>query len=214
MNKKIELKEISVYSRYEKYILYPLIIILLIFSGTYGYIKYVNKKAEKKYNTALKLFSENFPHALNDKKAKRALNIFEEVIKKYPLSRFSVLSMPVAGYICFIKGDYKNSEHYYNMFRKKISKLEYRFLSALALSSCYESENNLNNAIKILQKISEQHPENPFREFALLNLARLYRMEGKSAQAKKIIKKFLEEYPQSPFFYMAKSHFLSYNKTN
>jgi len=212
MNRKTELKEISVYSRYGKYIFYPLLIILLIFSGIYGYIKHINKKAEKKYNTAIKLFSKNLQHSPSDKKIQKALIMFEEVIKKYPLSQFSVLSMPLAGYICFMKGDYKNSEHYYNMFRKKISKLEYRFLSALALSSCYESENNLNNAIKILKKISEQHPKNPFREFALLNLARLYRMEGKSVQAKKIIKKFLEEYPQSPFFYMAKSYFLSYNK--
>ncbi len=209
-----ETKEISIYMRYWNYILYPLLIVLLIFSGIYGYLRYVNKKAEEKYNTAFDLFSKNLHKGPSDKELQKSLSKFEEVIKKYSLSQFSLLSMPFAGYICFIKGDYKDAERYYKMFKKKVSNSEYIFLSDLALSSCYESENKLDNAIQILRSVSKQYPESPFKEFALLNLERLYRMEGKLDQSKKIIKQFLERYPQSPFFYMAKSHFLSYNKAN
>ena len=213
MDKKVELKKVGIYTRYWKRIVYPLAGFFLVFSCAYGYMKYINNKAERKYNKALKLFSESIQHTSN-KKIEKALVIFEEVIKGYPLSRFCTLSMPFAGYIYFIKGDYKNAEYYYEMFEKKISRSEYRFLSDLAISSCYESEKKFDKAIKMLKTLTEQHSESPFKEFALLSLERLYRIEDKPAQAKKVIKKFLDECSQSPFFYMAKSHFLSYNKTN
>jgi len=204
---------IKAYSKYLNYTLYPVLIVFIVFAAIYGYMSYENKKAEKEYNSALKMLFENLEKGADNESVNKALYTFEHIIKKYPLSRFSKLSMGFAGYIYFIKGDYKNALIFYKKFKDKASKsiAEYKYLSELAISSCYEAKKDFKPAIRILRKFVKEHPESPFREFALLSLARLYRMNHNIKLAKETIKQFIKEYPQSPFFYMAKAQLLSYN---
>jgi len=197
------------------YIVYVLGIVFILSAFFYGYIRYINKKAEKSYNIAIKLFTENLEKGPNNKNMEKALRIFEDIVSKYSLSKYSKLSMPFIGYIYFTKGDYDKAIMLYNSFKEKIpeSSIEYISLVNLALSSCYEEKKQLNNAIQILSKFSKEHPESPFREFALLSLERLYRLNNQPDKAKEILEEFIKNYPQSPFFYIAKAHLLSYNNT-
>ncbi len=212
--KKIKLEDFSIYSKYINYTLYPLIIIFIALAAFYGYRTYINKKAEQEFNSALTLLMKNINKSPKNKELKKALNMFEHIVNNYSLSKYSNLSMPFLGYLYFLEGNYDKSIKFYSKFKNKIhtySSMEYIALSNLAISSCYEQKKDLNKAIKILNKFCEEHPESPFREFALLSLERLYRLNNNYDKEKKTIKEFIRDYPNSPFFYMVKSHLLSYN---
>jgi len=213
MAKKIISEKRPPYTKYINYTLYPLIIVFVLFAALYGYMRYSNKKAEKLYNSGLRTLSEALEDKSPDnKKLNKAISILKQ-LNKYPMSRYHKLSMPFLGYIYFLKGDYDKALTFYNRFKKKIAKssIEYTSLVNLASSSCYEEKKELGQAIKILEKFSNEHPESPFREFALLSLERLYRLSSRPDEAKKIMEEFIKEYPGSPFFYMAKARLLSYN---
>jgi len=213
MAKRNIIPEKSIYTRYIQYTTYTLVIVFILFASLYGYIRYTNKKAEKLYNTAIKILTENLEKAPNSKELEKAAKIFEDIIHKYSISKYSKLSMPFLGYLYFTKGDYDKAIRLYSKFKEKIpeSSIEYLSLVNLAVSSCYEEKGNLDKAIQILSKFSKEHPESPFREFALLSLERLYRLNNQPKKAKEVIEEFIRDYPQSPFFYIAKAHLLSYN---
>ena len=210
----VEIKAYSkTYSKYFNYTLYSALIVLILCIGIYGYISYENKKAEKEYNAALKMLFENLEKGANNERINKALDMLKHIIKRYPFSRSSELSKAFVGYIYFIKGDYKNALIFYEKFKSKCPESipEYRCLSELAISSCYEAKKDIKSAIRILKKFLDEYPKSPFREFALLNLARLYELDNNINSSKEAIKKFIKEYPQSPFFYMAKAKLLAYN---
>ncbi len=177
--------------------------VILILCCFYGYIKYTDKKAEKLYFKALERFEED--------KLDEALKIFEEVRKRYPISRYSKLSFPFLGYIYFSKGDYNKAILAYENFKKTMQSDIYTFLSVLSISCCYEEEKKTDEAIKILEDLIKRYPDNPLEEFALLKLEMLYRKKDKK-RAKQILERFIRKYPESPFFYIAKARLLSYNK--
>ncbi len=207
-------EKIASYTKYTNYVLYPLMGVFILFAGLYGYMSYANRKAEKLYNSGLMLLSDALEKedGPDHEKLNKAITILEK-INKYPMSRYHKLSMPFLGYIYFLKGDYNKALVFYKGFKKKIpnSSGEYASLTNLAISSCYEEKRKLGEAIKILERFSNEHPESPFREFALLSLERLYRLSNNPGKAKKAIGEFLKEYPNSLFFYMAKARLLSYN---
>ena len=211
-DKKIP-KKLNFYFKYLERIGYPVLIILLILAGIYGYITHINKKAESIYNSAFWLFSKNIEKGPNNKEIKKALKMFQELANNYKISKYSKLAVPFVAYIYFMQGDYKKAVMYYNKFAKNVAeRREYTALTKIAISSCYEEEKDLNKAIKALEEFFMKKREVPFKEFALLALERLYREENEPARAKKIIEEFVKEYPKSPFFYVAKAHLLSYNK--
>lgn len=214
MAKKIALEKRSAYARYINYTLYLLIVVFLLFAGLYGYMSYTNKKAERLYNSGIQILSEALEQKdLDSKKLDKAVVVFKELIKKYPISKYHKLSMSFLGYVYFLKGDYSKAVRFYNLFKEKSvrSSVEYTSLVNLAVSSCFEEKKELDRAIKVLERFAGEHPESPFREFALLSLERLYRLDNNPNKAKKVIEKFVKEYPRSPFFYMAKARLLSYN---
>ncbi len=202
------------YSKYINYTIFPLLIVLLIYAGIYGYFTYTNRKAESIYNSAIKLFSENLKKGLNDKKLDESLKMFKSIVKKYPLSRYSRLSMPFIGYLSFMKGNYEEAILYYDKFKKKIadSAKEYTCLSDISLASCYEGKKEYKKATRLLEDILKKDPDTPFKELILLSLERLYRLQNRKELAKKTIEEFIKEYPNSPFLYMAKARLFSYNK--
>ena len=214
MAKSIILEKKSLYAKYLNYIVYPVVIVFVLFAALYGYISYTNRKAEKLYNSGLKVLSEALQKKVPDEaKLDKAKAILQKIVNKYPITKYHKLSLPFLGYISFLEGDYDKAISFYAHFKKKMAKssVEYTSLTDLAISSCYEEKKDMSKAIKILKKFSSEQPESPFREFALLSLERLYRLSNKPSKAKQVLEEFVKEYPQSPFFYMAKAHLLSYN---
>jgi len=202
------------YSKYINYTLFPLLIVLLLYAGIYGYFSYINKRAEGIYDSAIKLFSENLKKGPKSKQLENALKMFKKIVRKYPLSKYSKLSMPFIAYLSFLKGDYKKAISYYERFKEKSSDSakEYVCLSNISLASCYEERKEYEKATRLLENALKKDPNTPFKELILLNLERLYRLQNRKDLARKTIEEFIKEYPNSPFFYVAKARLFSYNK--
>jgi outer membrane protein assembly factor BamD (BamD/ComL family) len=180
--------------------------LLVCYLGGYAYVRYVNQKGQAAYNEAFYLLHDSRDPEQYRENLKKAVEIFQGVIKSHGWSEAAELAIPQVAYGEFMNGEYDQSIKLYSEFKKEVSgDPDFKTLSALAIAACYEASGDFKKAVDALKGIVEG-PESPFKESAAYSLARVYRLDHQTDQAQAALKSFIEQYPSSPLVPMAKAH--------
>ena len=182
-----------------------LVALLLIYVGVTSYIHYVNKKGQTAYNKAYHEVLDSLNQTPKEGEAKKAGELFSQVIKDYGSSKVSLLALPQMAYLEFQEKKYDEAFSRYDAFLKESPAVEYRDMADLAIAACHEEKGDFTKGIEVLQRVASA-PSGIFRAEALFNLARLYKLANQNAKAKETVEKFVTTFPSSPFFPLAKAY--------
>jgi predicted negative regulator of RcsB-dependent stress response len=179
--------------------------LIVIYLGIYAYMKYINKKGQEAYNVAYYAMLNNTGSDASKADPRKTEESFNEVIKKYGMSKAAKLALPELAYSKFEQKKYDEAIALYEEYLNKISDVDpNKSLTRLSLSTCYEQKGEYDKAIEPLEQIMEG-PDDFIKEQAMLSLARVYRLSGKQDKSDETIKTFKEKFPKSVFLEMADS---------
>jgi predicted negative regulator of RcsB-dependent stress response len=180
--------------------------LIVIYLGSYAYIRYINKKGLKAYNTAyysaMKIAESSKDQVAAEKKVE---DMFEGVVKDYASSKAAKLALPEVASAEFTERKYDEAITNYETYMGKVSENDpYKSLARLSLSVCYEEKGQFDKAIEPLEKIMEG-PDDSIKEQAMLSMARIYRLSSKQDKSNEILKQFKEKFPKSIYVDLADS---------
>lgn len=179
--------------------------LIVIYMGTYAYVRYINKKGQEAYNAAFYAAVKITDSAKDQAAEKKIKALFETVIKDYGSSKSAKLALPEVASAEYNEKRYDEAIANYEAFLGKVSESDpYKSLARMSLSVCYEEKGQLDKAIEPLEKIMEG-PNDSIKEQAMLNLARIYRLSNKQDKANEILKQFKEKFPKSAYVDLADS---------
>ncbi len=179
--------------------------VFVLYLAVNGYFSHINNKGQHLYNQAYNALSQEFDPGAESKSLENAEKFFTRVIDEYGMSKAARLALPQLAYIKFRNGKYDEAIGLYKKFMKKASgHREYEAMTSIAIAACYESKNDIDEAIGVIEGVSSDQ-EGPFREIAMFNLSRLYRLGNSPEKEKEALKQFIEEFSGSPFAQMAKA---------
>lgn len=180
--------------------------LLLIYLGTYTYLKHINKKGQEAYNIAYYSMVKNMGQEINQDELKKAEEIFKKVTDKYGKSKASRLAIPELAYVKFLKTEYDEAISLYRQFLDSLSDSDpYQPLAKMALAVCYEEKGELEKAAQILEQITSGQ-DDFFKEQAMLSLSRVYRLSNKVEKSNEILKEFIDKFKTSSFLPLAKAY--------
>ncbi|RLB85302.1 MAG: hypothetical protein DRH15_03580 [Deltaproteobacteria bacterium] len=183
--------------------------LFVLYMAGYFYYRHINRKAQALYNVAYEALASNMKPSTDAKAWAKTQELFQEVINRYSLSKASCLALSQAAYAAYRQKKYDEAIALYEKFLSKIGdEPNYRMLIQMALAACYEEKGEIDQAIQLLELLSEEKA-NPFRELALINLARVYRLANKVEDSKRVLKEFIVAFPDSPFLPMEKALLLT-----
>lgn len=171
-----------------------LVVLLLIAWGIYdlNYEKNANLMYSQAYNSyTLAGTSEDGKETYE-----KAIDIYEELVRKYPRSDAAKLSFYNAGNLYYDLHDIDKSIEAYQNFLHKCPK--YNMLTSLAyygLGYCYEYKKDFEKAIESFENSNKNREDLQFASINYVNIARIYEEMGKTEQALEFYRKALKQTP-------------------
>ncbi|MBW2631784.1 MAG: tetratricopeptide repeat protein [Deltaproteobacteria bacterium] len=186
--------------------------IIILFGGWYFYRLNYEEKAEYIYTAAYKSYS--LPDNADDMKDAylSAVEIYTELVEKYPDSRAATLSFYNMGNIYFNIGETEKSIEAYKTFLKKSG--GNNILTALAyygLGYCYEKNKNYGNALKSFEDSDRGIKGTRFESINYANMARIYEKMGEQKNALEFYRKAVEKTSDPLMEMMVKSRIAALN---
>ena len=160
--------------------------------GLYYYNLRTEKAAQSMYSMALGSYGVLMHGAQKDRYA-TAIELYTEVIKKYPDTKAAHLASYNLGNIHFILNDTDKSIEAYREFLKYTSRDN--VLTALAyngLGYCYESIKDYPNALDSFNKSIEYESGTTYLSLSYSNVARIYEQMNDYKQAQEYYKRALD----------------------
>ena len=192
-----------------QYIGIAIVVLVLIWIGTSTYMGRVNKKGQEAFNIAYFSITNNIATGIDDTKLNESEGLFKQVTDNYGMSKAATLALPELAYIKYMQKEYDAAIDLYQQFQDEISADDpYQSLTNLALAVCFEEKGDMDNAINILEQITEGEADY-FKEQAMLNLSRIYSLANQEDKSQEMLKDFVEKYQQSPFLAIAKARLKS-----
>ena len=196
---------ISEHSRQFKIAGLCLLAIILIYIGTYFYLKNANDKAQNIYNTAYLSLSNNMAMDTKEEDLAVSRENFNRLIEEYSIADVSRLALPELAYIDFLENNYDSAIARYQGFLDTEPEEPYRSLTMIALSICYEEKSEYEKALDALENVMPG-PDDFFKEQAMLSLARVYRLQNNFEKSNEVLNEFIEKFPASPYLSLAKAN--------
>ncbi len=196
---------ISEHSRQFKIAGFCLLAIILIYIGTYFYLKKSNETAQNIYNIAYSSLSNNMALDTKEDDLVVSRENFNRLIEEYSITDVSRLALPELAYIDFLEKNYDSAIARYQDFLDTEPEEPYRSLTMIALSICYEEKGEYEKAVSALEKVMPG-PDDFFKEQAMLSLARVYRLQNNFEKSNEVLKEFIEKFPASPSLSLAKAN--------
>jgi len=186
--------------------------IIILFGGWYFYRLNYEKNAEQIYTAAYMSYS--LPDNADDMKDAYliAMEIYADLVEKYPDSRAATLSFYNMGNIYFNIGETEKSIEAYKTFLKKSGKNN--ILTALAyygLGYCYEKNKDYDNALKSFEDSGKGIKGTPFESINYANMARIYEKMGEQKNALEFYRKAVEKTGDPLLEMMVKSRIAALN---
>ncbi|MEA3486707.1 MAG: tetratricopeptide repeat protein [Thermodesulfobacteriota bacterium] len=180
--------------------------IIILLGAWYFYRLNYEKNAEQMYTAAYMSYS--LPDKANDMKDAYliAVEIYADLVEKYPDSRAATLSFYNMGNIYFNIGETEKSIEAYKTFLKKSR--ENNILTALAyygLGYCYEKNKDYDNALKSFEDSGKGIKGTRFESINYANMARIYEKMGEQKKALEFYHKAVEKTDDPLMEMMAKS---------
>ena len=182
-----------------------LVCLILIYIGINTYLRYINTKAQDAYNIAYYALSKNMDSKADQDSIKKSEELFNDVSKKYGMSKAARLVLPELAYANFLQQEYDEAISKYQEFLTKAPEGPYQSLAETAIAVCYEEKGDIDKALQTLEKISSG-PNDFFKEQAFLGMARIYRAKGQKEKSNEILNKFIKDFPDSQFLSLAKAN--------
>ena len=169
------------------------ILAVLLSGGWYFYMSNCEKKAQEIYSSAYNSY-QILDYNKDGQEYEKAVNLYEELIKKYPRTHAALLSYYNLGNIYFVLGKMDKSIDSYKQFLNK--SLEDNVLTSLAyygLGYCYEAKEEYADALKAFNNSMAQHTGKFYLVMNYQNIGRIYEKMNKPAKAEKYYKMALEQ---------------------
>ena len=176
--------------------------IIILLGGWYFYHLNYEDRAEQMYSSAYNSYS--LPGNSGDMKNAylNAVEIYTDLVKKYPDSHAATLSFYNMGNIYFNIGETEKSIEAYKTFLKESGKNN--ILTALAyygLGYCYEKNKDYDNALKSFENSDKSIKGTRFESINYANMARIYEKMSKPKEALDFYRK-AEEKASDPLMKM------------
>lgn len=182
-----------------------LVCLILICLGINIYLRYINNKAQDAFNIAYYEISKNMDSKADMDSIKKSEELFNDVSKKYGISKAARLTLPELAYANFLQQEYDEAISKYQEFLAEAPEGPYRSLAETAIAVCYEEKGDLDKALQTLERISSG-PNGFFKEQAMLGMARIYRARGQQEKSNEILNKFIKDFADSQFLSLAKAN--------
>jgi tetratricopeptide (TPR) repeat protein len=169
------------------------VFILLMSAGGYFYKQSYEKKAQEMYSIAY-----NSYQTANDKADKemytKAVDLYHELIKKYPRSRAASVSYYNMGNLYFKLGEIDKSIDAYNEFLQTSSKDNVLTMFAYyGLGYCYEAQKKYDNALKSFGNIGSHNKGTFYLAMNYNNMARVFEEMNQYDKAQEYYEKALKQ---------------------
>ena len=186
--------------------------IIILFGGWYFYRLNYEEKAEYMYTAAYMSYS--LPDKTDDMKDAYliAVEMYTNLVDKYPDSRAATLSFYNMGNIYFNIGEIEKSIEAYKTFLKKSG--GNNILTALAyygMGYCYEKNKDYDNALKSFKDADKSMKGTQFESINYANMARIFEKMGKHKKALESYRKAVEKTGDPLMQMMVKSRIAALN---
>ena len=187
------------------------VVLILAFSG----MKYYSIQTEKAAQALLEQTLEKYNIARKDATSKKLYQDlkpdFEQFFDTYPGKNASKIARFIYADICFNAGEYETAADLYARSLKDYKGAPfYANLARKNLAYAYEAQKKYEDAITLMEKVSEQEGVK-MKDEALFNLGRLYALNGQKEQESMSLKKVLAEFPNSRYANIAKEQLAQEN---
>ena len=169
------------------------ILAILLSGGWYFYMSNCEKKAQEIYSSAYNSY-QILNHKKDNKEYQKAVNLYEELIKKYPRTYAAHLSSYNLGNIYFVLGEIDKSINAYKRFLGRAS--DYNVLTSLAyygLGYCYEAKKEYADAMAAFNNSIGQNTGKFYLVMNYQNIGRIYEKMNKPEKAEEYYKMALEQ---------------------
>jgi tetratricopeptide (TPR) repeat protein len=162
-----------------------LLLIIILSGGWYFYRSDYESKAQALYSSAYNSYSLPGSSAADDMKGAylKGLQIYEELVKKYPSSRAAMLSFYNMGNLYFNIGETEKSITAYKLFLKRSSDDILTALAYHGLGYCYEEAKDYDSALKSFEDSNKRVQGTRFEYINYVNIARTYEKMGRQKEA-------------------------------
>ncbi len=166
-------------------------VVLAIAGSIYANI-YINKKAEAlMYNASVEYYQ--------DTKYNKALELYNQVVTKYPRTKSAPLAQFGVGNSYYKMGDFDNAIKSYRVFIDRYYKVTWLLpLVYHKMGYAYLRVGDTSKAIESFE-LASRSEECGIRDFCYLEIARIYESIGEKGNAIKNYQVIVEKFPFSPW---------------
>jgi predicted negative regulator of RcsB-dependent stress response len=160
-----------------------LVTVLLIAGGWYVYDLDMEKSAQK-------IYARSFYTAAGDDKA--AVDIYKEVLAKYPRSQAAVLSNYRLAGMYYQQKDFDAAIRHYEAFLQETpDQSDLKTVAYMALGHCHEAKKDFKNALAAFEKAADSKAGQVFGGLNHQNIARVYEAMNDKTRALEYYRKAL-----------------------
>ncbi len=172
-----------------------LLVIIILSGGWYLYRSNYERAAENIYSSAYNSYSLPGDNGGDIKAAyAKAIEIYTDLVKKYPASNAATRSFYNMGNIYFNTGETEKSIEAYKTFLKKSHKNNVlTTLTYYGLGYCYEEKKDYDNALKSFENSLKGTSGTRLESINYANIARVYEKMNKQEAALGSYRKALEK---------------------
>ncbi len=172
--------------------LYSGIVVAIIVAvlGWYLYGLHYESRAGEMYARAYGSYTIEQSGQQNSESIKKAIDLYEELVKKYPSSEAAILAFYNLGNLYYSAGDMDQSIAAYRSYLEKSDKSSMlRGLAYYGLGYCYETKKDYEKALKSFENSEKNTLGTHFKIINYANTGRIYEKMGNSAKALEYYKK-------------------------
>lgn len=139
-----------------------------------------------------------------EERYKKALDLYQEVVSKYPRTKKAVIALYGAGNCYFQLKNYDEAEKSYTLLIEKHPRDKSILpLIYLKLAYLYKIKGNTEEALKNFGRITSL--DTGLKDLAYIEIGRIHEAQGKKEEAINNYQKMVENFPSSPWLSEAKS---------
>jgi predicted negative regulator of RcsB-dependent stress response len=170
-------------------IVYPVLAVLVILVGGFGYYYYLQSQREQlEANARTALVAAKTPEEL------------VKVADQFPGADQGTLALLSAADASFGKRDYATAiQDYQRIIQAEATDPELRDAAQLGLASAQEASNKIDDAISAYLAVAQHGAKSPFAPYAYSAVARLYDDRGEKDKERDILTQAASLDPDSPF---------------
>ncbi len=182
-------------------------VLIIVSAGIFSMNFYYNKKALALEYEAARYYNVDKPYPgiqiSPEERYKKALDLYREIVSKYPRTKIAPLALYGAGNCYFQLKNIEEAEKTYLQLIKKYP--DDKFILPLVyqkLGYLYKSRGNTTEALRNFEKTASLVTE--LRDIAYIEIGRIHETEGKTEEAVRNYQKIVDNFPSSPWYSEAK----------